>query len=112
MCVRLAVTHTRINIYTLLIHVFTLVYQMKRFNRRLHLWVAVLIGLSGLSGIHSILYNKRMGMAPMAPMARRRLALLAVMTERAIGYAIGFKTYGRFGHFDHFSVHFGYFVFT
>lgn len=30
-----------------------------------------------------------MGVAPMAPMARRRLALLAVRLERAIGCAIG-----------------------
>lgn len=29
-----------------------------------------------------------MGMAPMAPMARRRLALLSVRIERAIGCAI------------------------
>lgn len=48
-------------------------------------------------------------MAPMAPMARRRLALLAVRTGRAIGCAIGLKTYGRFGHFDHFLGHFDQF---
>ena len=41
-------------------------------------------------------------MAPMAPMARRRPSLLAVRIERAIGCAIGLKTYGRFRLFDQF----------